>query len=173
MTEENTNRKRTEKDAQALKKEKLIGGEMTISEYVGLSKQQLYDIAQKGYQLIEMGNLEEAKTIYQGLIAADPFDSVFHCQLGGIFFRQKNFEKAFKEYDAAIRFNLANVDALAGRGELYLMREKYKEGIEDLRKAVENDPHAKKQSSIRARGLLLSLRDALENKEHRAETNSN
>lgn len=173
MTEQNTNQPRAEKDERELKNEKLIGGEMTISEYVGLSKQQLYEIAQKGYQLIEMGNLEAAKTIYKGLVAADPFDSVFHCQLGGIYFRQKDFENAFKEYDAAIRFNLANVDALAGRGELYLMQEKYKEGIEDLRKAVENDPQAKKQSSIRARGLLLSLRDALEKNNKKAEATNN
>lgn len=168
MNEQENIQKETESELQNLRDEKLIGGEMTIGEYVGLTKQQLYEIAQKGYQLVETGRLEEAKIIYQGLIAADPFDSVFHCQLGGIYFKQKDYENAFKEYDDSIRFNLANVDALAGRGELYLMQEKYREGIEDLKKAVENDPKATKQSSIRARGLLLSLKDAMENKDKKS-----
>ncbi len=147
---------------QKLNDEKLFDGEMTIAEYVGLDKQELYNIARKGFQLVETGQLEEAKIIYEGLVAADPYDSVFHCQLGGIYFKQKDFEGAFDEYNASIRYNLANVDALAGRGELYLMQEKYEAGIEDLRKAVENDPQRTKKSSMRARGLLLSLRDAFE-----------
>lgn len=157
--------------AQELRNEKLAGGEMTIAEYVGLSKEQLYNIAQKGYQLVETGQLEEAKIIYEGLVSADPYDSVFHCQLGGIYFKQKEFEKAFDEYNASIRYNLANVDALAGRGELYLMQEKYEDGIEDLRKAVENDPQGTKKSSMRARGLLLSLRDAVEKNKTEAKGN--
>ncbi len=157
----------------ALKDEKLVGGEITIGEYVGLDKKQLYEIAQKGYQLIQTGRLEDAKIIYKGLVAADPYDSVFHSQLGGLYFRQKDFDNAFKEYDSAIRLNLANVDALSGRGELYLMQEKYQEGIEDLKKAIENDPQGTKQSSIRARGLLLSLRDAYEKGEEKTKAKHN
>ncbi len=169
MTEEN----QTKQENQKLKDEKLVGGEMTIGEYVGLSKKELYEIARKGFQLIQTGRLDEAKTIYQGLVAADPYDSVFHCQLGGIYFKQKELEKAFKEFEDSIRLNFANVDALAGRGELFLMQGKYEEGIEDLRKAIENDPDGKKQSSVRARGLLLSLKNAVESEEKKAEAKGN
>ena len=69
-------------------------------------------------------------------------------------------DKAFEEYSAAIRLNIANVDALAGRGEINLQRGKLNEGIEDLRKAIENDPQAKRDSTKRARALLLSLLEA-------------
>ncbi len=119
--------------------------------------------------MVETGRLEEAKTIFKGLTSADPFDSVFHCQLAGIYFKQKDLENAFEEYDTSIRLNLANVDALSGRGELFLMKGKYEDGIQDLRKAIESDPEGKKQSSIRARGLLLSLRDAIEKDDKKAE----
>ena len=162
MTEQNTTDKDKIEEEKKLRAEKLMGGEMTISEYVGLTKEQLYEIARKGYQLIETGRLEEAKVIYKGLVAADPYDSVFHCQLGGIYFKEKDIDKAFIEFDDSIRLNFANVDALAGRGEIYLMQEKFEEGIADLKKAIENDPKGEKQSSIRARGLLLSLRNAME-----------
>ncbi|HQU86003.1 MAG TPA: tetratricopeptide repeat protein [Pyrinomonadaceae bacterium] len=137
--------------------EKLVIGEITISEAVGLNRKQLYAIARRGYQLMNSGKLEEARLIYAGLVAADPFDSVFHCHLGAIHWKLGDVEKAFAEYDAALRFNIANVDALAGRGELYLLKGEVKQGIEDLRKALENDPHAFRPATVRARALLLSL----------------
>ncbi|MEZ5307614.1 MAG: tetratricopeptide repeat protein [Pyrinomonadaceae bacterium] len=142
--------------------ERLVMGEITIADYVGLNKERQYEIAMKGYHLMETGRLDEAETIYRGLVAADPFDSVFHSQLGAICFRKQDFGGAFQEFDDSIRLNKCNVDALAARGELFLMRQDYEAGIEDLKNAVENDPEGKKQSSIRARAILLSLRDAVE-----------
>lgn len=141
-------------------KEKLATGQITLAEFAGLGKQQLYEIAKQGYQLFSSGKLDDAEVIYSGLVAADPFDSVFHCHLGAVYFRKGEMDKAFEEYSAAIRLNIANIDALAGRGEIYLQRGELKEGIEDLRKALENDPEAKRQSTQRARALLFSLRDA-------------
>ena len=140
--------------------EKLATGQITIAEAVGISRQQLYAIANRGYQLYSSGKLEEARQIYAGLVAADPYDSVFHCHLGAVYFRLGELEKAFEEYSASIRLNIANVDALAGRGELRLLKGEIKKGIEDLRAALENDPDGTHPSSVRARALLLSLRQA-------------
>ncbi len=140
--------------------EKLATGQITIAEAVGISRKQLYAIAHRGYQLLNSGKLEEARQIYAGLVAADPYDSVFHCHLGAVLYRLGEMDKAFDEYDASIRLNIANVDALSGRGEIYLQRGEIKKGIEDLRKALENDPKGTHPSSLRARAILLSLRQA-------------
>ena len=140
--------------------EKLATGQMTIAEAVGISRKQLYTIAHRGYQLLNSGRLEEARQIYAGLVAADPYDSVFHCHLGAVFFRMGELDQAFEEYDAAIRLNIANVDALAGRGEIYLVKGDVKKGLEDLRAALKNDPKGTHPSSIRARAILLSLKQA-------------
>ena len=140
--------------------EKLATGQMTLAEYVGLSRDRMYKIAQQAYRLMNRGKLEEARLIYSGLVAADPYDSVFHCHLGAVLFRMGEHEKAFDEYDAALRFNLANIDALAGRGELYIMRGELKKGVEDLRRALENDPRGERPTTQRARALLLSMREA-------------
>ena len=145
--------------------EKLVTGQITISEAVGLNRKQLYAIARRGYQLMNSGKLEEARQIYAGLVAADPFDSVFHCHLGAIHWRMGEVEKAFEEYDASLRYNIANVDALAGRGELYLLKGEVKKGIEDLRKALENDPNAFRPATVRARALLVSLRQVASHKQ--------
>lgn len=151
----------TPKDMQ----EKLATGQVTIAQAVGISQKQLYAMAEEGYKLLMTGRLEEARQIYAGLVAANPYDSVFHCHLGAILWRLGELEKAFVEYDASIRFNIANVDALAGRGELFLLRGEIRKGLEDLQKALENDPEFTRQATIRARALVLSLRQAAESEE--------
>ncbi len=140
----------------------LASGQITLAEYVGLSKKELYVIAQQAYQLLNSGKLEEAREVYQGLVAADPFDSVFHCHLGSVQLRLGNADEALKEFDSALQYNIANVDALAGRGEIRLSQGNLKEAVADLRKAIELDPEGKRASTKRARAALLSLKDMLE-----------
>lgn len=140
----------------------LASGQITLAEYAGLSKKELYVIAQQAYQLLNSGKLEEAHDIYQGLVAADPYDSVFHCHLGSVQLRLGKTEEALREFDSALQYNIANVDALAGRGEVRLSQGQVKEAVADLRKAIELDPEGKRASTRRARAALLSLKDMLE-----------
>jgi tetratricopeptide (TPR) repeat protein len=160
MKETRDNKKPATAQRTVAAREKLATGQATLAEYVGLSREQMYKIAQQAYQLMNRGKLEEARQIYSGLVAADPYDSVFHCHLGAVLFRMGEHEKAFDEYDAALRYNIANVDALAGRGELYIMRGDVKKGVEDLRGALEKDPQGEHPSTQRARALLFSMREA-------------
>ena len=139
---------------------KLATGQITLAEALGVDRKQLYAIAGRAYQLFNSGRFDEARQIYAGLVAADPFDSVFHCHLGTCLWRLGETDKAFEEYTASIRLNIANVDALAARGELNLLKGEVKKGLEDLRAAIGNDPQGKHPSSIRARALVLSLRRA-------------
>jgi tetratricopeptide (TPR) repeat protein len=149
----------------------LATGQINLAEYVGIDKRQLYVIAKQGYQLLESGKVEEAKEIYKGLVAADPSDSVFHCHLGSILVKLGDTDEAFDEFTLALNYNIANVDALVGRGEIYLSRGQVQEAIDDLRKAIELDSELKRGSAVRARGILLALKDAIE-KQSNADTKS-
>lgn len=140
--------------------EKVASGQATIAEAAGISKDGLYRIAEKAYQLFSQGKLVEAKQLYQGLVAADPYDSVFHCHLGAVLWRSGDLERAFEEYDAAVRYNVANTDALAGRGELLIAQGNVDKGVDDLSRALEIDPDCVRPSTQRARALLFSMREA-------------
>ncbi|NOT48440.1 MAG: hypothetical protein HOP17_11915 [Acidobacteria bacterium] len=140
--------------------EKVATGQATIAQAAGITKDALYKIAERAYQLLNQGKLVEAKQIYEGLVAADPFDSVFHCHLGAVLWRSVEVDRAFEEYDAAVRYNFANTDALAGRGELLVARGEIEKGIDDLSRALENDPNCSRPSTQRARALLFSMREA-------------
>lgn len=141
----------------------LLGsGQITLAEYVGLSKKELYVIAKQAYLLLNSGKLEEAHDIYQGLVAADPYDSVFHCHFAAVLLRLGKPEEALKEFNFALQYNLSNIDALAGRGEIRLAQGEIKEAVADLRQAIELDTDGKRASTIRARAALFSLKNLLE-----------
>jgi Tfp pilus assembly protein PilF len=139
---------------------KLARGEISLASVFRLDQETLYEIAGLGYRLLNSGNLTEAKQIYAGLVAADPFDSVFHCHLAAVHHRLGELDDAFREYSEALKFNWANVDALVGRGELQITQQRFIEGLRDLRQGIELDPSAIRSSTIRARALLHALEEA-------------
>src|SRR5215213_3092101 len=137
--------------------ERLAAGQSTLAEFLGLGRGRLYEIASRAYALMNSGKLEEALVIYRGLVAAEPADSVFRCHLGAVELRRGRAAEAEAEFDAAVRFNRANADALSGRGEARLRLGRIVEAVEDLRAAVALDPPARRPSTLRARALLASL----------------
>lgn len=142
--------------------ERLVGGEINLAQFVGLGREQLYAIAQVAYQFYNSGKVEQAREIYRGLVAADPLDSVFHCHLAASHHRLGDLDAAFDEYTEALRFNFANQDALSGRGEIHLQRGRLAEALSDLRAAVELDPEGKRATTLRARAILIAIKEAVE-----------
>ncbi|QRN98299.1 tetratricopeptide repeat protein [Archangium violaceum] len=142
--------------------ERLVRGEMTVGEFVGLTPNTLYAIANVGYQMLQSGKLDAALVIYKGLVAASPYDSVFHCHLATVYAAQEQYEEAIQSYTQALTYNRGNVDALAGRGEMYLRQSKILEALNDLKAAVEGDPQAKRPSAVRARAMLLGLKEKVD-----------
>ncbi len=144
----------------------LLQGDVTLGQITGLEQKKLYEIANVGYQMLTSGKLEEAKTIYRGLVAIAPYDSVFHCHLGAVYHRLGETDAAFEAYEQSLAINHANIDALAGRGEINYLRGKFTEATNDFRKAFELDPNAQRPSTQRARALVWSLKESLEAQEN-------
>jgi Tfp pilus assembly protein PilF len=140
----------------------LIRGEVTLADVFGLDRDALYEIARLGHGLLSSGNLREAKQIYAGLVAADPYDSVFHCHLAAVHHNLGELDEAFQQYTEALNFNYANVDALVGRAEIQLSRGDLTAGISALKQAIEIDPEGSRPSIQRARALLVALKRAVD-----------
>lgn len=133
---------------------RLIRGEITLARVFGLDDESLYEIARIGYGLFNSGKLREAKQIYAGLVAADPYDSVFHCHLAAVHHSLGELDDAFTHYTEALKLNRANADALVGLGEIQLSRGELAAGSSALRQAIELDRDGAKPSTQRARALL-------------------
>lgn len=139
--------------------ERLIKGEITLGEFFGLSPNVLYGIAKIAYQLLNTGRVDAALDIYKGLVAASPYDSVFHCHLAACYYTRENYDLAMKHFERSLEINLSNVDALVGRGELYLRKGMIPEALRDWKKAIDLDPEAKRASTKRARSNILMLKE--------------
>lgn len=133
---------------------RLIRGELTLAKVFGLDDDSLYEIARVGYGLFNSGNLREAKQIYAGLVAADPYDSVFHCHLAAVHHSLGELDDAFTHYTEALKLNRANADALLGLGEIQLSRGELAAGLSVLKRVIELDCEGLKPSTQRARSLL-------------------
>ncbi|HEX2269827.1 MAG TPA: tetratricopeptide repeat protein [Pyrinomonadaceae bacterium] len=132
----------------------LIRGEITLAQVFGLDDDSLYEIARVGYGLLNSGKLREAKQIYAGLVAADPYDSVFHCHLAVVHHSLGELDDAVTHYTQALNLNRANADALVGLGEIQLSRGELEAGASALQQAIDLDGDGAKPSTQRARALL-------------------
>src|SRR6266540_597432 len=114
----------------------LLSGKITLGQFLGLSRQTLDQIAEIGYYLLSTGRLAQARQVYEGLVAAQPFDSLYYCHLGAIYQR---------------------LNELAGRGEIHLHYGRHQEAIRDLSEAIRLDPQGKRPTSARARTLIEAV----------------
>jgi Flp pilus assembly protein TadD len=142
--------------------EKLILGEITPGEFLGMSTENLYKLAAMGHELFKSGQIQGALEIFEGLTAAAPYDSVFHTHLAATYARLERFDEAKDTYTRALELNIGNVDALVGRGELYLRESKLPEALKDIQRALELDPQAARDTTKRARASLLVLQKMAE-----------
>ncbi len=153
--------------------ERLVKGEITLGEFFGLSPNVLYGIAKIAYQLLNTGRVDAALDIYKGLVAASPYDSVFHCHLAACYYTRENYDLAMKHFQRSLEINLTNVDALVGRGELQLRKGNIPEALADWKKAIDLDPDVKRASTKRARSNILMLKEMADQERARLEAKLN
>lgn len=140
--------------------ERLVVGEITPAEFLGLSQEMLYEIATRGHEMLKTGKLQDALEIFKGLVAASPYDSVFHCNLASTYAHLEKYAESKAEYTRALELNIGNVDALVGRSELFLREGNVSAALQDLQAALKLDPEAKRENTRRARAMLTMLQKA-------------
>jgi tetratricopeptide (TPR) repeat protein len=94
------------------------------------------DLALFGHQLFELGRVDEARVIFEGLVATGAKDAFTHTMLGTIYLALKDQVRALTLFQLALEIDPGDVSALVYRGEIRLNRGKVKGGLEDLTRAV-------------------------------------
>jgi Flp pilus assembly protein TadD len=113
-------------------------------------------IAQVGCDLAAAGRYEEARILFEGLVAGNPKDSASRAALGTVYQKLGRLQDAITEYSAALERDPRNPVALVNRGELYL-RQGERQGFTDVANAVEADPHGDTSAGRRARALVKAI----------------
>jgi len=143
-------------------------GDITLAQLEGYTAEDMYSIADLGYDLLEEGQLEEAQKIFEGLSVYNPFDPYFRGMLGTVYQRQGKLDDAMHQYECAVDLNPEDTTSWANAGEVMLERSvqlqeegkkdvsenMFREAIGALKRAIELDPEGEDPSSLRARALI-------------------
>jgi tetratricopeptide (TPR) repeat protein len=111
-------------------------GKITLKELKGYSDDELYAIAHTGYFFMMQGKNNEAKTLFEGLVAIDPKNDYYYRALGVIFHKLGDGDRALKQFGYAIRVNSRSPAAYVNRAEVFISQSQYAEAADDLRKAL-------------------------------------
>lgn len=133
-----------------------VRGEASWAQVEGMTWQEAKAIAQVGCDLAAAGRLEEAKIIFEGLVAGNPKDSATQSALGTVYQKLGRIDDALAAYNAAVELDPHNPVALGNRGELLLKRGD-RQGFADLARAVEADPHGETSAGRRAQALVKAI----------------
>lgn len=131
-------------------------GEATWAEVEGMTFEEAKAIAQVGCELAAAGRFEEARILFEGLVAGNPKDTASRAALGTVYQKLGRLQEAITEYSAALARDPSNPVALVNRGELYL-RQGQRQGFTDVANAVEADPHGETSAGRRARALVKAI----------------
>jgi tetratricopeptide (TPR) repeat protein len=135
---------------------------VSLAELKGISRENLFRLADAGFTKFKHGRLDEAEKIYQGLILLDHRNAYFHAMMGAIHQKRGRPIEAIMEYGQAIKINKIDVSAYVNRGEIYLRHKNYKKAAEDFRNAILIDREGKNLWSNRARSLVIAIKRQME-----------
>lgn len=114
--------------------------------------QEVADLSLFGHQLFELGRVEEAKVIFEGLVNTGAKDAFAHTMLGTIYLALKDQVRALSLFQLALEIDPDEVSALVYRGEIRLNRGKVKGAVEDLTRALKlgapDDPFVERASRL-------------------------
>ncbi len=111
-------------------------GKLTLKQIKGYTDDELYAIAHTGYFFLMQGKNEEARTLFEGLVAIDPRNAYYYRALGVIFHKLGEEDRAIRQFGYAIRVNPRNPAAYVNRAEVYISRQEFGPAQEDLRRAI-------------------------------------
>ncbi len=126
--------------------------------------QEVADLSLFGHQLFELGRVEEARVIFEGLVGTGAKDAFAHTMLGTIYLALKDQTRALSLFQIALDLDPTDVSALVYRGEIRLNRGKLKGALEDLTRALKigapEDPFVERASRLlrMAKALLKRAR---------------
>lgn len=110
-----------------------------------------------GAMYYQQGNLEKARTIFEGLVELDPDSAEAHSALGALLTLQQEDERAVEHLETAVAVNPRQIAPYVNLGEIFIRQQRLEEAVENLKKAIELDPDENDSGANRARAMVLGI----------------
>ena len=133
-------------------------GKTTLKDIKGYTDHELYAIAHMAYFYLNQGKTEEAKTLFEGLVALDPKNGYYYRALGVIFFyKLGDTERALRQFGYAIRVTPQRPHAYVNRAEVNIALGRGSKAAKDLQTALSLVGPKEPQLRQKAQALLNAL----------------
>ena len=117
-----------------------------------LDRVELAQMAMFGHQLFEAGRLEEARVVFEGLVALDVKDAFPHTMLGTVYLALGLHDRAVALFEAALALDPEDVAARVYRAEIRIHQKRLRPAIAELtavlRKGPADDPFVQRATRL-------------------------
>ena len=135
----------------------MTGKQQTIREQLDISTAEFLEMGNVGAMYYQQGNLEKARTIFEGLVELDPNSADAHSALGALLTLQQQDEKAAEHLRKAVELDPEQIAPYVNLGEIYIRQQKLEEAVANLKTAIELDPDEQDPGANRARAMVLGI----------------
>jgi tetratricopeptide (TPR) repeat protein len=73
----------------------------------------------QGNELFDQGKYDEARAVYEKMLAENPDAYIIHLNIGNCYFQQENYEQAIASYQKVLEADAKNITAILGIGNCY------------------------------------------------------
>ncbi len=133
----------------------LIGG-ARMADVAGVGAEQMKALAMVAYSHFENGRYEEARSLYESLIALDANVPNHYAGLAAVQTEEGNLREALSTYDRALARRPEHRASLAGKGEAYLRLGEVEQALTAFEAVLGGDPPDDAVTQ-RCRGILMAL----------------
>ena len=131
-------------------------GAVSLKQIMGLSADELYAISAQGYNFFLQGKIQPARIIFEGLVAIDPRNSYYYRALGVIYWREKQPQKALKQFPYAIRVAPTEITSYINRAEVFVSNKQFEDARTDLELALKH-ARAEDEALVRKARAILQM----------------
>lgn len=94
--------------------------EITLKKVEGLIiSDELQAELSQGNELFDQGKYDEARAVYEKMLADNPDAYIIHLNIGNCYFQQENWEQAIASYQKVLETDAKNITAILGIGNCY------------------------------------------------------
>lgn len=142
--------------------QQVVDGKLPLNTFFGLGDDQIQAFAAIGFLNYQQGRMDEAREIFDGLVALDSSRYYGYAGLGAIALAAGDLETAETQLREALARNGNDPTVLANLGETLLRASKTEEAAGYFQKALELDPAGQDPGANRARSILRGMQMVIE-----------
>lgn len=128
-----------------------------MREKLSITREEFTEMGRVGALHYQQGNLEKARTIFEGLVELDPDNADARSALGAVFTLQQEDDLAVEHLKKAVEFDPDGIAPHVNLGEVFIRQQRIEDALAHLRKAIELDPDEADPGANRARAMVLGI----------------